>query len=273
MQTRGNREIWSAVIAISLITVAYIFIIAFYREIPPASDFFGHTIGILGFLLMVMTESLYSLRKRSRNARLGRMSSWLDFHIFTGLVGPYMVLLHSSWKFNGLAGITLLLTIIIVGSGIFGRYIYTLVPRTSDGTIIEARILEQRINLADNEIRQELEIQSPNLETVFSRLYSKDDLPTGFFAIMIDRTLTSPAHRLQWWLEKSRLDKQTRLKVNRLEAQLRRRHQLTRQLNSLALARRALSLWHSVHIPIGMVLFTAAFIHIFAAIYYATLLR
>jgi len=36
---------------------------------------------------------------------------------------------------------------------------------------------------------------------------------------------------------------------------------------------RLLALWHSVHIPLGLTLFTAAFIHIGAAIYYATLLR
>ncbi|MBU4034462.1 MAG: hypothetical protein KKG34_06645, partial [Proteobacteria bacterium] len=35
-------------------------------------------------------------------------------HIFTGIVGPFMVLLHSSWQFNGLAGVTLLLTGVIV---------------------------------------------------------------------------------------------------------------------------------------------------------------
>lgn len=273
MPTKTNREIWYAVIAILFITAAYVFVLIIYRQIPPASDFFGHIIGILGFLLMLMTETLYSLRKRSRNARLGRMSSWLDFHIFTGLVGPYMVLLHSSWKFNGLAGIVLLLTIIIVASGIFGRYIYTLVPRTSDGAIIEAEILERQIAIADTEIRQEMQKQSPNTAARFSRMMVKKKPAKGFFAILVDRTLTDPANRFQWWIEILRLDKKTRSKVDQLEKQLRRRHKLTRQLNSLALARRALALWHSVHIPIGMVLFTAAFIHIFAAIYYATLLR
>jgi hypothetical protein len=34
-----------------------------------------------------------------------------------------------------------------------------------------------------------------------------------------------------------------------------------------------LGLWHAIHIPVGMVLFTAAFIHIVAAVYYATLLH
>ena len=48
-----------------------------------------------------------------------------------------MVLLHSSWKFNGLAGATTLLTIIIVISGFIGRYIYTQIPRTLEGVEIE----------------------------------------------------------------------------------------------------------------------------------------
>ena len=45
------------------------------------------------------------------------MARWLEFHIFTGIVGPYLVLLHTSWKFNGLAGVVMLLTGVIVLSG------------------------------------------------------------------------------------------------------------------------------------------------------------
>jgi hypothetical protein len=101
--------------------------------------------GILGFILMVMTETLYSFRKRSRFARWGKMSNWLQFHIFTGLVGPYMVLLHTSWKFHGLAGATILLTIIIVLSGFVGRYLYTRIPRTADGIEINGELSEQTI--------------------------------------------------------------------------------------------------------------------------------
>jgi hypothetical protein len=42
---------------------------------------------------------------------------------------------------------------------------------------------------------------------------------------------------------------------------------------ALKSARRLLALWHTVHIPIGMALFTAAFIHMGAALYYATFLK
>jgi hypothetical protein len=151
------------------------------REAPVASGLIGHGLGIAGFILMVMTETLYSLRKRRRRPGFGRLSAWLKFHIFTGLVGPFMVLLHTSWKFSGLAGFVTLLTIMIVVSGFVGRYLYTSIPRTTEGIEIEA--------------------------------------------------------------------------------------------GDLAAARRLLVLWHAVHIPIGMALFTAAGLHIVAALYYATLLK
>ena len=175
-------------VAIALITLLYAGVTWQFRAIPAAGGFFGHFIGVLGFLLMVITEIVYSLRKRSRLARWGSMADWLKFHIFTGIVGPYMVLLHTSWKFKGLAGAVTVLTVIIVVSGFIGRYIFTRIPRNLEG----------------------LEIGEP----------------------------ASP-----------------------------------QQAAALARARRLLSLWHAIHIPIGMALFTAAFIHIGGALYYATLLK
>ena len=182
---RGNRELWFALFAMILITGLYILVTIFTREVPPASELFGHGLGITGFTFMLMTETLYSLRKRSRSVRWGRMSAWLQFHIFTGLVGPYMVLLHTSWKFNGIAGVTTLFTVIIVISGFIGRYIFTRIPRTLDGLEIEG-------TLSQEALRQ---------------------------------------------------------------------------------ARRLLALWHTIHIPIGIVLFISAFVHIGAALYYATFLK
>jgi uncharacterized membrane protein len=183
-----NKELWFSLLAAVIITAIYAYVAYRDHAIPLAANFFGHMIGVVGFLLMLMTEILYSLRKRSRKGRWGSMQSWLQFHIFTGLVGPYMVLLHTSWKFNGLAGATTLLTIVIVISGFIGRYIYTRIPRSLDGA----------------------EITAPGAQA---------------------------------------------------------------QAITLARTRRMLSIWHAVHIPIGMALFVAAFIHIGAALTYATLLR
>lgn len=130
---RSSKELFLALLACALIAISYAAVLFFTRAIPAAGGLYGHSIGILGFLLMLMTETLYSLRKRTRFAHWGRMSNWLQFHIFTGIVGPFMALLHSSWKINGLAGVTLLLTGVVVVSGFIGRYIYTRIPRTADG--------------------------------------------------------------------------------------------------------------------------------------------
>jgi hypothetical protein len=145
---RGNRELWLALLAMILISGLYGLVVVWTREIPPAGELFGHGIGIIGFLLMLMTETLYSLRKRSRSVKWGRMSTWLQVHIFMGLVGPFMVLLHTSWKFNGLAGVTTLLTVIIVVSGIIGRYIFTRIPRTLDGLEIEGTLSQEALKQA-----------------------------------------------------------------------------------------------------------------------------
>ena len=270
---RSNRELWLSFAAIVCISLAYLFVLAWQDGIPRASEFFGHSLGILGFIMMVMTETLYSVRKRSHSARWGRMADWLDFHIFTGIVGPYMVLLHSSWKFNGLAGIVMLLTVTIVASGFIGRYIYTSVPRTVDGVEVEARLLEEQIAAADQELKNWLSAPDKSLRNLAHNFSTAPLGSAGQFTLIVGRGLLDLTYQLNWWLKRRRLSSQERQQARVLEKLLSRRRTLEIQLASLTTARRLLALWHAVHIPIGMVLFTAAIIHIIAAIYYAMLLR
>jgi hypothetical protein len=268
---QSNRELWLSFIAIIALTLLYLFVVVTYGAIPGASDLFGHGVGIIGFILMVLTETLYTLRKRSRSARWGRMSTWLELHIFTGLVGPFMVLLHTSWKFNGLAGMVMLLTVIIVASGFLGRYIYTSVPRNADGIEIEANDLEQQIRVIDSEL-QTWSASRPELFRDLSKRLSP--APRRSEArLVFGRAFEEWNARLRWWRESSRMDREARIQAKQLKELLKRERNLRRQLSSIVMTRRLLGLWHAIHIPIGMVLFTAAIVHIIAAIYYATLLH
>jgi hypothetical protein len=268
---QSNRELWLAFFAMLAITLIYSFVAITYGKIPGASELFGHSIGIVGFILMLMAETLYTLRKRSRSARWGRMSSWLQFHIFTGLVGPYMVLLHSSWKFHGLAGMVMLLTVIIVASGFLGRYIYTSVPRNVDGIEIAANELEQQIRNVDSELQNWLATRPELYQSLSGRLLPQQ-VSSGN-RLVFGRAFEEWNARLRWWRISSRMDRKAHMQAKQLNDLLKRERNLRRQLASVALTRRLLGLWHAVHIPIGMVLFVAAFIHIIAAIYYATLLH
>lgn len=107
---RRNQELWYALLGIVIVTALYALAYQTDGTFPRASGLVGHGIGILGFVLMLMTETLYSIRKRVASAQWGSMAGWLRFHVVTGLVGPYMVLLHTAVRFRGLAGIAMLLT-------------------------------------------------------------------------------------------------------------------------------------------------------------------
>ena len=182
-------ELAYALAAIVAVTALYGVAYSQASAFPTASSLIGHGIGIAGFVLMLMTASLYSLRKLRNDARWGSTASWLKFHMVTGLVGPYMVLLHTAMKFNGLAGLAMLLTVVVVVSGLVGRYLYTRVPRTAGGLAAAAG-------------------------------------------------------------DAGRQDRDRLLK-----------------------RRKRLATWHTFHVPLTWALFIVAFIHVVAALYYATLQR
>jgi len=248
-------------------------ITAWLHKVPPASELFGHSLGIIGFIMMLMTETLYTIRKRSRSARWGRMSGWLEFHIFTGIVGPFMVLLHSSWKFHGLAGIVTLMTLVVVVSGFIGRYIYTSIPRTLDGVEIEANQIRSQIQSIELELANRMQAASQSSQITQPVPKTNTLIPGNLSFSTSDGPSVTDSQPPLWGIS-SQPDGAAQSSPDEQLEQLEKRHEaLDRQLTTLAAARRLMALWHTIHIPLGLALFTAAFIHIAAAIYYATLLR
>jgi hypothetical protein len=272
---RSNRELWAAFLAILLISLVYFWNALAAGEFPGPSNATGHWIGVAGFGLMLMTETLYTWRKRSRKASLGRMAQWLNFHIFTGIVGPYMVLLHSAWRFQGLAGVTLLLTALIVLSGFIGRYIYTAVPRSVEGIEIEAEVLEAEIAAGQRQMAAWAEAHPIQAEALgdLGATPPGDASSGGLVLLRGWRVWQARRKRQAAWQKAIRKggDSALRKSLNELEGLVRRQQTLQRQLASLATARRLLAAWHTVHLPIGLVLFTAATIHILATLYFVTL--
>jgi hypothetical protein len=109
----------------------------------------GLRLGMFGVLLFLFIY-LYPLRKKW--AWLGRQGSskrWLDFHVLLGLVAPVVITFHSSFKFNGIAGVAYWIMVMVALSGVVGRYIYAQIPRSlnsADLSLQEAQ--EQSLRLA-----------------------------------------------------------------------------------------------------------------------------
>ena len=203
-----------ALVVVIVVTAVYATLLAAVG-LPRPGSLAGHALGIVGLTLMLMTETLYSLRKRAMRRPWGTMRAWLRFHIVTGIVGGWHVFLHAAGSFQGLAGWLTAMTGVVVASGFIGRYIYTAVPRTADGVMVEAQVLQAQLATLRAEIAE----------------------PAG--------------------------ERVARARLRQLE----------RQISALRWARRSLATWHTIHIPLGMVLFVTAFVHVAASLYYSTLLR
>ena len=98
------------------------------------SGIYGHGLGIIGTLLILIGVFGYMARKRYRFlSRIGVLKHWLEFHIFLCTLGPIMILFHTSFKFGGIVSISFWSMVAVVASGVIGRFIYLQIPRTIQG--------------------------------------------------------------------------------------------------------------------------------------------
>lgn len=98
------------------------------------SGAFGHGLGIIGTLMILIGVVMYIARKRYnlilKNIRLKYL---LEFHIFLCTLGPILVLFHTAFKFHGIVSVSFWSMVIVVASGVIGRFIYVQIPHTIDG--------------------------------------------------------------------------------------------------------------------------------------------
>jgi hypothetical protein len=260
-------ELIAALVTIAGLTVGYAILIS-QAGVPQAGGLIGHAMGVVGFLMMLSTETLYSLRKHVKGFTYGPMRTWMQIHVFTGLVGPYLVLLHSGGKFNGLAGWLTLLTAIVVLSGMVGRYIYTAVPRNLEGTELAVAELEEKIAAFDRQLQEKgIDDLAP---TVLAALSAT---PAHGWFLVLGRPWIRWRQKRQLRRVLQGLNEKDRARAAPLERLLAQRQRLQMEIDSLDVTRRLLALWYTFHIPLSAGLFTLALIHIVGAMYYATFMK
>jgi hypothetical protein len=115
----------------------------------------GLKLGFLG-LAMFLIIFLYPLRKHW--AWLGRQGSakhWLDFHVLLGLWAPFVIALHSSFKFRGFAGMAFWIMLAVSLSGVVGRYLYAQIPRSLNAAEISRKELQENQERLSLQLKQQ----------------------------------------------------------------------------------------------------------------------
>ena len=236
---------------------------------PSGGHPFGHWLGIVGTLLMISTETLYSLRKRTPwLRRAGPVRYWLSAHIFTGIVGSFLVLTHSAFQFRGLAGITMALTTVVVASGFLGRYFYTAIPRSLAGAVASSTEVVEEIGRVQSALAELTRQRSAAVQALVEadahrRRQARDD-----WMLVLLRGWDEWRYRRHLHRQVSALEKTGPQKLGDIELLLMRRRTLERQMRMMQAARRLLSVWHIAHVPMGVALFSSVAIHVAAAVYF-----
>jgi hypothetical protein len=240
-----------------------------YRALRPAG-IAGHGYGVVGSALMIFMLS-YSLRKRARFFRdWGMLSRWLDIHIYFGIIGPLLIILHTAFKVQGLVAVSFWSMVAVAGSGIFGRYLYLQIPRNIQGDEIGIRDLEESNRGYSEQLRKEYNLS----EETIQRLEQRESvaIPEGTGTIKVLATiLVKDTFRPLNFLRRRRdfadlkhIPKADRKKILRIAD---RKSLLTRRVMLLNQMQRLFHYWHVVHKPFAIIMYVIMVVHIVVSVW------
>lgn len=234
----------------------------------------GYWLGIIGAVIMLMLLA-YPLRKRlARFSRLGRVASWFRLHMIFGTLGPALVVLHTNFKLGSLnSRLALFTMLIVVASGIVGRYLYAKVHRGLYGqqaamrdVLADIRVLKSGLGNAlgnDTSIVAELETFVPAPDQTGSMFAGI----TSFLTSGV-RTRTARARIMRQTRRLLQDAQMTRMARRRLTGDIRRHLRIyfaaVRKAERLALFERIFGMWHHLHMPLFILLALTVTLHIIA---------
>ena len=233
----------------------------------------GYLLGIVGGSLMLVLL-LYPLSKRIKLlTRFIPIRYWFGIHMFFGIIGPVLILFHSNFQTGSTnSTVALICMLLVAGSGIIGRYIYTSIHHGLYGTRVTLKELKQKTENDHAELLQlfakdkRLNSQLEKMEEKALRPYTsltKSVLHAIYLAIN-SRRFNRKVRRL---LKNSyRETHENKLLPDNIElAHLIKHYTLAlRQTAAFKVYERLFSLWHILHLPLFFLMIITAIIHIFA---------
>jgi len=235
----------------------------------------GIKLGMLGFG-MFLAIFLYPLRKRwAWLGRQGLSRHWLDFHVLLGLSAPFVIALHSSFKFHGFAGIAFWIMVGVSLSGIVGRYLYGQIPRRVNAAELsrkEIQELQEKLaqQLAGQKLLKEADVRTalrlPARETVdwlpapaaLGYMFLLD-LGRPFRIARLRRRALSGAEYLTTFFG---LLPTRHRELERAIAVAREEANLAKHILFLSRTQQVFHLWHVAHKPFSYTFAVLALVHI-----------
>ncbi len=275
-----RQALWSdlAVSAGMALAVAAAWAISRLGVFRPGDDL-SYRLAVAGGVMMLLVF-LYPLRKHVRALhRVGQARVWLWLHIGLGLLGPWLILLHSGFHIGSLnAGVALASMVVVVLSGVVGRFLYVRIHRGLHGERTTLRELQQRAGFVEAEARSRLHF-APQAEALLVAFEAKTLRPDPRWRATLQQVLWLPVRQAVVQRRCRRALRaalvQRALAEGWNAAELARRERQGRSLIRqylLAVVRvaqftaydRVFALWHVAHLPFVVLLVVSAVVHVVA---------
>ncbi len=235
-----------------------------YRNLRPAG-FRGHGFGMLGSTMMLFML-FYSLRKRTRFfGEWGKLSHWLDIHIYFGVMGPLFIILHTSFKVQGLVAISFWSMVIVACSGVLGRYLYLQIPRNNAGSELDLNEIEALNRQFNRELQTELKLHDEEmirLADISNAGNDENRSAISLFFLMIVNDFMKPLHYFRLRKVYAREFNLSGPQLKRAVMLARRKIRLQRRILLLNQVQRLFHYWHVFHKPFAIIMYLIMFIHI-----------
>jgi hypothetical protein len=248
------------------------------RYITPQRGF-GYALGIIGGSLVILLL-LYSVRKRVRwLSFLGSVNRWFEVHMVLGMLAPIAILYHSNFRLGATnSNVALVSMLVVAGSGLVGRYIYSHIHFGLYGrkmTLGDLRASAIRLRTLEGTIAFLPELVS-RLEAEEQRLLASGPrLPV--VSLLKPAGVSINALAARWRLHRyvKRALKAAARSSPTIAAQRRRlrrsayayvdrRLAATRQVAAFEAYERLFSVWHLLHVPLLFMLIVAGIVHVIA---------
>lgn len=235
----------------------------------------GTTLGIwlgLASLALIGLLILFGWRKRAYKSTLGTLDGWLQAHLYFGIVALPLVLFHAGFLFRDkLATAAFATLVLVVGTGIFGAFLYRALPQRL--TLVDSKVTIDEVSDQLNGLRQAMAQMAAGKSPAFGKLYAKIEKgaqPRGFAAwrLLFSAGYSPAGEEKAWRSLLSLVEENEREPLRQLLVLARQQRELHHRLRRQLRYRNWLVAWLLIHVPLSFLLLALSLAHAAVAFYY-----
>jgi hypothetical protein len=274
MPVHRSGPLWRRIFIVLLLAVTALFVYQARREYPHGGSTLGIAYGIAGSALIVLL-ALFGIRKRAYRSTLGTLESWMQSHIYLGILTGVILLLHTGFRFHdGIAVATFVLVLIVVFSGVAGAILYVTVPRLL--TEVESNLTVDEISDQLNALAKQMARIATGKSAPFQRIYNElvSESRPGWLAgwrLLFTRRRQKPKSAGDWSNLLGLVGKDEQNELRQMLVVSRQRKELLLRLIYQQRYKNILEAWLYVHVPFTIAAMVMAVVHVAAVYYYRSL--